>query len=153
MNPNGSASTTISQVVKSVQTGFQVNLTLNRHPKFYILNVFTPIFVHTVVGQSVFAIPEHADSKILVPLTVLLGFMFVQGIIANEMPPTEQTPYVAIYAVSCILLYGMSCLASAFCMWVAHLVRPLTKWLKCIWVDGVGFILFQSLVSPLCPPL
>ena len=36
MNPNGNASTTVSQVVKSVQTGFQVNLTLSRHPEFYI---------------------------------------------------------------------------------------------------------------------
>ena len=98
----------------------------------------------TVVGQAVFAIPEYADSKILAPLTVLLGFMFVQGIIANEMPPTEQTPYVAIYAVSCVLLSGMSCLVCAFCMWVTHVERPLPKWLKFILVDCISFILFPS---------
>lgn len=142
--PNGSASTTVAQVINNAQTGFLVNITLQRHATYYIMNVLLPLFVLTAVGQTAFAIPEDADSKILVPLTVLLGFMFVQGIVASYIPHSATSPIVANYVIACIMLSGLSCLACALCKWLALLTIPLPAAVKLLWLDGVGFLLFPS---------
>ena len=142
MNPNGTATSTIAYVVKNVQTGFQVNLTLSRHPESYITNVLTPIFVLTIVGQTAFAIPEHADSKVLVPLTVLIGFMFVQSIVATELPASSKPPIVSIYVLVCVVSSGASCIGCAICKWFASFPLPLPWLVMIVLVDGVGFVLF-----------
>lgn len=49
-----------------------VKITLRRFPQFYVINIAIPVFVLTIVGQSSFAIPEHADAKLLVPVSRLL---------------------------------------------------------------------------------
>lgn len=144
MNPNGTASATVAQVVDDVMTGFEVNITLCRHSSFYIVNLLIPLFVLTVVGQTSFAIPEDADSKILVPLTVLLGFMFVQGIVASYIPHSTSSPIVADYVVACVVLSGASCLSCAVCKWLALLDVRLPAAVKTVCVDGVGFLLFPS---------
>lgn len=142
MNPNGSSSNTVAQIINNVQTGFQVNVTLRRHPSFYLLNSLVPIFVLTGVGQTAFALPEEADGKVLVPLTSLLGFMFVQSIAAAEMPHTASAPNIVIYITLCIILAGLTCVTCALCMWLASLTQPLPTSVKVIWVEGVGFLVF-----------
>ena len=92
-----------------------------------MVNINVPIIILTVIGQTAFAIPEHSDGKIVVPLTVLLGFMFVHGIVATELPRSETSPSIAIYVLSCILLSGTSVLFSAFCMWMVHMTHPMPR--------------------------
>lgn len=140
--PNGSSSKSVVREVSNVQTGFRVNITMRRHPAFYVVNMLIPIFMLSAVGQTAFALPEGADAKILVPLTVLLGFIFVQSIAAAEMPHSEYTPTIAIYITPSILLAGLSCISCALCMWLANLTHPLPASVKAVLVDGVGFVVF-----------
>ena len=150
MYPNGSASNTVAQVVNNAQTGFQVNVTMRRHPAFYLINTLIPIIVLSGVGQTAFALPEEVDGKVLVPLTVLLGFMFVQSIAAAEMPHSAYAPTIAIYITSCVILSGISCLTSALCMWIASFTHPLPAVMKFVWVDCVGFLVFPLRLFEYC---
>ena len=100
-------------------TGFVVNITLRRHPQFYVVNILIPILVLSVMGQTAFAVPEHSDAKIAVPLTVLLGFMFVQGIVASELPRSERYSLLAVYILACEVLTGLNCIMCSLCMWLA----------------------------------
>ena len=142
VNSSGYSTNVLNQEVKTAKVGFQVNLTLHRYPQFYIVNVLVPIVVLTVIGQTAFAIPEHADGKIVVPLTVLLGFMFVQGIVANELPRSEQASSIGIYVLTCILLSSANVLCCAMCMWIAHMTHPMPRWLHVALVVGLGTCVF-----------
>ena len=144
VNASGYSTNVLSAEVYNAKVGFQVNLTLHRYPQFYILNVLVPIVVLTVIGQTAFAIPETADGKIVVPLTVLLGFMFVQGIVANELPRSEEAPSLGIYTLTCILLSSASVLCCAVCMWIAHMTHPIPHWLHVALVVVLGTCVFPS---------
>ena len=100
-------------------TGFVVNVTLRRRPQFYVVNILVPVLVLSVIGQMAFAVPAHSDAKIAVPLTVLLGFMFVQGIVATELPRSEGYPLLAVFILACEVLTGLNCVLCAVCMWLA----------------------------------
>ena len=141
---DGSASNTIASTYANASTGFNVTITIQRYAQFYVVNILVPIIFLAVIGQSSYAIPEHADAKLLVPLTVLLGFMFVQGIVANELPPSNKTPSIASFTLSCVLISSMNVMACAICMWIALLQLPIPKLVHLIVVDIVGFALFPS---------
>ena len=104
---------------ETFMTGFEVNITLQRYPHFYVVNILIPIIILSVMGQTAFAVPEHEDAKIVVPLTVLLGFMFVQGIVANELPRSAEYPLLAMYILACEVLTGLNCCLCSICMWLA----------------------------------
>ena len=104
---------------ETFMTGFEVNITLQRYPHFYVVNILIPILVLSVMGQTAFAVPENEDAKIVVPLTVLLGFMFVQGIVANELPRSAEYPLLAMYILACEVLTGLNCIMCSICMWLA----------------------------------
>ena len=144
VNADGSASNTIATAFANASTGFNVTITLQRYSQFYIVNILVPIMLLAVIGQSSFAIPEHADAKLLVPLTVMLGFMFVQGIVANELPPSSKTPSIASFTLSCVLISSINVMACAFCMWIALLQVPIPNVVQLVALDIVGFALFPS---------
>ena len=144
VNSTGYTDGIVDYTIEHAKTGFQVNITLRRYPQFYVVNVIVPIIILTVIGQTAFAIPEHSDGKIVVPLTVLLGFMFVQGIVATELPRSETTPSIAIYVLTCLLLSGTSVLFCAFCMWMAHMTHPMPRFIHIFLVRFLGSLLFPS---------
>ena len=144
VNADGSASHTIATSFANASTGFNVTITLQRYSQFYVVNILVPIILLAVIGQSSYAIPEHADAKLLVPLTVLLGFMFVQGIVANELPPSNKTPSIASFTLSCVLISSMNVMACAISMWIALLLVPIPKVVQLVVVDIIGFAVFPS---------
>ena len=144
VNADGSASNTISNTVANASTGFNVTIILQRYAQFYMVNIIVPIILLAVIGQASFAIPEHADAKLLVPLTVLLGFMFVQGIVASELPPSSTTPSIASFTLSCVLLSSTNVMACASSMWIALLQVPIPKLVQIVVVDILGFAFFPS---------
>ena len=143
VDSNGRATNVSTETQQDVQTGFNVTITLKRYPLFYIINLGVPVFVLTVVGQTAFAIPDHADAKLVVPLTVLIGFVFVQSIVAMSFPRSDKPPKLGLYITWCVFLNGFSCLACAIIMWIrqcrCRVPRPLKLAIHCVHV-----ILFPS---------
>ena len=100
-------------------TGFVFNVTLRRHSQFYVVNILIPILMLSVMGQTTLAVPEHLDAEIAVPLIVLLGFMFLERIVASELPRSERYSLLAVYILACELLTGLNCIMCSLCMWLA----------------------------------
>ena len=144
VDSNGYLTNNVSFETNNAKVGFKVNLTLQRYPQFYIVNILVPIIVLTIIEQTAFAIPEHADGKIIVPLTVLLGFMFVQGIVANELPRSQVAPSLNIYVLTCILLSSANTFCCAICLWIAHITLRMPSWLHLAVIDVVGTCFFPS---------
>ena len=144
VDSDGYSTNVVISETTNAKVGFKVNLTLQRYPQFYIVNILVPIIVLTIIGQTAFAIPEHADGKIIVPLTVLLGFMFVQGIVANELPRSQVAPSLNYYVLTCILLSSANTLCCAICLWIAHMTLRMPSWLHVAVIDLVGTCVFPS---------
>ena len=104
VNSNGYSTNVLGAELNDAKIGFQVILTIHRHPQFYVVNVLVPIAVFTVIGQTAFAIPEHAEGRLGLPLTVMHGFMFVQGIVAKEVPRSQVAPSLSNYVLACVVL-------------------------------------------------
>lgn len=141
VDPNGLATNTLNFTGENAQTGFTVNITLRRFPQFFIINLGVPVFVLTAVEQTSFAIPEHADSKIVVPLTVLLGFLFIQSIVAVSLPQSPITPSFNSYVIACVILSGATCIVCALLSWLTqcHCRVPRTVAKAIYWAQVVLF--------------
>ena len=83
------------------------------------------------------------------PFTVVLGFMFIQGIVATLIPKSNKTPLLAWYVLSSILLAIITVLLGLVCSivhnmpgepglrtgrlvvdWLGFLVQP-SRWMCC----------------------
>ena len=141
---NGYSTNVVSAEMYNAKIGFQVILTIHRHPQFYVFNIIVPIAVLTVIGQTAFAIPEHAEGRLGVPLSVLLGFMFVQGIVSKEVPRSQVAPSLSNYVLACVVLSFANVLCSAFCLWIAKLTHSTPRWLHTAVVVVIGTCVFPS---------
>ena len=142
-NSSGYATNNLVLELGNVQTGFRVNITLRRFPQFYIINVGVPVLVLAAVGQCSFFIPERSDAKLVVPLTVLVGFMFIQSIVATAVPRAFITPSFVLFITSCVLLSGVSSLTCGVLMWIAYCCCWVPHWLS-VSIHWLHFLLFPS---------
>ena len=92
--------------------GFKVLITLQRHWIYYLLNILIPVFVLSALTFVPFALDEDEPEKIATGIAVILGFMFIQGIVAELLPKSHLSPYLADYIASVILLSALSVIAN-----------------------------------------
>ena len=104
------------------------------------------------MGQTAFAVPVHADAKIVVPLTVLLGFMFVQGFVATELPRSEGYSLLAVYILACELLTCVNCLMCSICMWLSLNGLRVSPRASRIILRASCFLLLHNTPTPPAPP-
>ena len=99
-------------VVNDFFVGFKVLITLQRHWIYYLLNILIPVFVLSALTFVPFALDEDEPEKIASGIAVILGFMFIQGIVAQLLPKSHLSPYLANYIASVILLSALSVIAN-----------------------------------------
>lgn len=108
------------QVMSNVATGFDVKVKLRRYYAYYIVNVIVPVIVLTLLDTVPLAMEDAEHEKLVTAISVVLGFMFVQGIVATLLPKSYITPNLSLYIVACICLSALSVMTEGFCYALCH---------------------------------
>lgn len=75
------------------------DLKLRRKPLFFILNLFFPCVLISMVAILGFMLPPDAGEKVNLEVTVLLSLAVFQLIVLEMMPPNSETlPFISEYS-------------------------------------------------------
>ena len=103
------------------RSGFIVYLIAKRHTGYYVSNLIVPLLIVVVCGLFTIFLPGHSDARLNLAVTVLLGFIFVQTIIASVMPKSDDNPLISQYVMWSLILSMISLAASAMCVGIGEL--------------------------------
>ena len=103
------------------RSGFIVYLKVKRHSGYYVSNLIVPLLIVVVCGLFTIFLPGHSDGRLNLAVTVLLGFIFVQTIIASVTPKSDDNPLISQYVMWSMVLSMISLAASAVCVGIGEL--------------------------------
>ena len=113
-----------------------------------MLNILVPVFVLSALTFVPFAFDEEEPEKIAIGIAVILGFMFVQGIVAELLPKSQLSPNLANYIASVILLSALSVIANLICYAITlnHHMASVSPGLvvRIVFLKMLGFLLYPS---------
>lgn len=98
--------------LNSGTTGFVAELRFRRYAGYYNCNVMIPVLIIVAIGFFTVFLPPTGD-KVNLAVTVLLGFLFLQGIIAQQVPKSAITPLLSLYVVCALLISTVNVAASS----------------------------------------
>ena len=90
--------------------GFVLNINMRRYPIYYVYNIIAPTIIISATGLFTVLIPPGPD-KVNMAVTVLLGFFFVQTITGDLFPRTQDTPFLAKYTLSALIISTINLLS------------------------------------------
>ena len=102
---NGSWSCT---QIKSNLISFHANIRLARHPDFYVCNLIVPTLVVTIVNMLTVFVPTNREGKMELSVTILLAFIFLQGLVATNTPKQPDMPLLGLYILFALILSGVN---------------------------------------------
>lgn len=146
---NGSLSQQPVLELNNIMNGFTVTIILKRFYNYYLVNVFAPIIGLSILDMLPFAIEDTAHEKLLCALTVVSGFMFVQGIVANLLPKSDITPNLSLYVSGALILSCASILAQGLCYYLCKFSGEPNRVVRIILLKGFGVLLYPSELVPL----
>ncbi|XP_067665508.1 neuronal acetylcholine receptor subunit alpha-10-like [Haliotis asinina] len=121
------------------------HLKLRRKPLFFILNLFFPCVLISMVAILGFMLPPDAGEKVNLEVTVLLSLAVFQLIVLEMMPPNSETlPFISVYFASTMVLVGLSCLMTVIVLNIHFKGSqgwPVPQIGKTIVIDGLGRLL------------
>ena len=122
------------------RSGFVLNLKAARNSGYFVSNLIIPLLVVVVCGLFTIFLPGHSDARLNLAVTVLLGFIFVQSIIASVTPKSDENPLISQYVRWSLILSAFNLAACAVCLgiyqlpenskpprglrWASHNMRP-----------------------------
>ena len=112
---DGSTEDTPTIIQPGIATGFEVYIQLRRYPSYYVVNIITPILALAALDNLPFAMEDDESEKLVTAVSVVLGYMFLQGIVATLLPKSNITPFLAGYIAASIALSAASAIADGFC--------------------------------------
>ena len=99
----------------------KIQITFERVPNYYIQNLLTPVLVLTLIGIFTVLLPHESAEKLNLSTSVLLGFLFLQTIIASLIPKTAILPNIATYCIFAILLSSYMVIFSSLVLSVGQI--------------------------------
>ena len=84
------------------------HIILERRPLFFMLNLMLPSSLITMVAMLSFCIPPDSGEKVGLGVTVLLSLSVFLMIINEEMSPTAEVPFIAIFFFGAVVLVTLS---------------------------------------------
>lgn len=76
-------------------------VTMQRRPKFYLLNVLVPCTVMTLASVLVFVLPCDCGEKVSLAISVLLSYSVLMMYISSNMPKnSEAIPLLCEYIIN-----------------------------------------------------
>ena len=132
-----------------VAAGFEVDITLHRRSAYYIYNIIAPVIMMSIIGFVALALPEVSGDKYYLLLTVLLGFLLLQDIIATLIPRSEKTPNLANFVLYALILAGFNLAAASviegICLHPNVKMTP-PKWMQFIILMCLGTLVVDKLI-------
>ncbi|KAK3789922.1 hypothetical protein RRG08_004034 [Elysia crispata] len=124
---------------------------LERKPLFYGLNMLLPVLVMALLTVFVFVLPADSGEKIGYCLTVLLAFMVILTIIAEDLPTTAtNTSILELYIAIVLIMDALSVVLSICVLDIYHRPEdtPIPRFVRKLTVLGMRINGYQT--SPLC---
>lgn len=141
---SGSLSDQPALVLENIMNGFTVTIRLRRFYNYFLVNVFAPIIVLSILDMLPFFIEETSVDKLVCGLTVISGFMFVQGIVADLLPKSDVTPFLALYISSSLFVSAGAILAGGLCYYICQFEGKPNRVVSIIVLKGLGFLLYPN---------
>ena len=112
-------------------------------------NLLVPVFVMSLIGFFTVFLPPHTGEKISLAVTVLLGFFFVQTIIANLVPKSQTTPILAYYVIGSLAISTANVAGGACVVALYNLPsdKEVPHWIAFWIIRVLGFVVIRSYVS------
>ena len=94
---------------------------LARFPKFYLLTVFVPCVIISVLSLMGFVLPPVSGDKIAIQITVLLSIVVFLLLVQDKLPSSSETfPYLGVYFMTAMCLVSLSCTMSGIIMYIYY---------------------------------
>ncbi len=124
---------------------YEIVITFKRDAKYFVQNLVIPVMLVSVVGVLTIILPTGSSDKLNMAVTVLLGFLFLQSIIADLLPNSASDtgmPKIATYLLLALLLSAYNLSISTFIIGIHNIKKPQKPY---IWVE----ILFLKFLGPI----
>ena len=96
------------------------HIILERRPLFFMLNLMLPSSLITMVAMLSFCIPPDSGEKVGLGVTVLLSLSVFLMIINEEMSPTAEVPFIAIFFFGAVVLVTLSTAVTMLVLSIHH---------------------------------
>ncbi|XP_033098657.1 neuronal acetylcholine receptor subunit beta-3-like [Anneissia japonica] len=113
---------------------------LSRRFEFYVGNIIAPSILLSFLQAFVFFLPPECGEKISFSITNLLAIVLFQQLIAEQLPPSDETPYIENVITLIICLGCISVVATSIILKL-HFGRhnkPVNGHIYRIFVRGLG---------------
>ncbi|XP_071944090.1 neuronal acetylcholine receptor subunit alpha-10-like [Antedon mediterranea] len=101
-------------------TDITMSIGLARRYQSYIGNVLAPCVLLSFLAAFVFYLPAECGEKISFSITNLLAIVLFQQLIAESLPPSDETPYIASFFTLIISLGCISVVATSIILKVHY---------------------------------
>ena len=118
--------------------GFEVWLTFQRHPAYYIFNIILPVLIISAIGFISVFIPSNSGDRINLSMTVLLGFIFIQSLMATLVPKVATSPHLANYVLQAMFLSAVNIVACVLVIGIHNLASEPHLIIKIIFIRILG---------------
>ena len=137
-------------ILRSTEAGIlnysaiEIAITFSRSYNFYVQNVIVPVILLSIL--SVFSILLKSDSsdKLQVATTILLGFLYMQSIIAELIPKDSPLPYLSDYLIIALIQSAVNIGFVTITMRISIIEKPKfpPSWIVFLVVRLIGLFLF-----------
>ncbi|XP_033098660.1 neuronal acetylcholine receptor subunit beta-3-like [Anneissia japonica] len=117
-----------------------MKIALSRRYEFYVGNILAPSVLLSFLQAFVFLLPPECGEKISFSITNLLAIVLFQQLIAEQLPPSDETPYIANFITLIITLGCISVVATSIILKL-HFGRhskPVNGHIYKVFVRGLG---------------
>ncbi|XP_033102369.1 neuronal acetylcholine receptor subunit alpha-9-like isoform X2 [Anneissia japonica] len=137
-------------------TDITMTIGLSRRSEFYVGNVLAPCVLLSFLAAFVFYLPPECGEKISFSITTLLAIVLFQQLIAESLPPSDETPYIASFFTLIISLGCFSVVATSVILkfHFGQHIKPVNEFIHKVFIRGLGSILgvYKDLDSYTPPP-
>ncbi|XP_071944093.1 neuronal acetylcholine receptor subunit alpha-9-II-like [Antedon mediterranea] len=116
---------------------------LSRRYTSYIGNILAPCILLSFLAAFVFYLPAECGEKISFSITNLLAIVLFQQLIAEALPPSDDTPYLASFFTLIISLGCVSVVSTSVILKIHYgrHKKPVNETIQRIIIKGLGSIL------------
>ena len=134
-----------SHIERAAYPAVEMIINFERVPVYYLQNLIFPVVLISLIGLCIILFSPDSVERLNTAITVLLGFLFLQTIIATLIPKTAIQPNVAKYCIYAIVTSSYAviyCTAVLAICQIKHPKEP-PACIQLVVVQLLGLILFH----------
>ena len=113
-----------------------------RDPSHYMANLMMPLIIITILGVFLIFLPPGSEIKLNYSIALLIGFIFLQSIIAQIIPRSAGMPQILVYLVKSLILAASNVGIAAIIMKLRMITCPKVppRWLTFLTFQLIGVL-------------